>query len=71
MTPHDLLQFFGSQSAIAKALGCAQPSVAEWFEAGKVPDGRQYQAEIATSGALRADKPALRCESPPDTSLAA
>jgi len=37
MTPQDLLQHFGSQSAIAKALGCKQQTVFEWFEKGQVP----------------------------------
>ena len=60
MTPQDLLQHFGSQSAIAKALGCKQQTVFEWFEKGQVPEGRQYQTELATGGALRATRPALR-----------
>lgn len=60
MTPQDLLVFFGSKSAIARALGCKPNSVSEWFDAGQVPDGRQYQAQIATNGALKADQPALR-----------
>ena len=41
-------------------LGCKQPSVAEWFEKGEVPEGRQYQLELATQGALKAEKPAKR-----------
>ena len=60
MTPQDLLKHFGTQTAIAKALGCSQPSVCEWFETGRIPEGRQYQIELATSGALRASRPALR-----------
>jgi DNA-binding transcriptional regulator YdaS (Cro superfamily) len=60
MTPQDLLSHFKTQSAIAKALGCAQSSVSEWFDAGRIPEGRQYQIELATDGALRASRPALR-----------
>jgi hypothetical protein len=60
MTPQDLLEFFKTQTEIAKALGCAQSSVAEWFENGKVPMGRQYQAELATGGQLRASRAADR-----------
>lgn len=60
MTPQDLLDFFKSQTEIAKALGCAQSSVAEWFENGRIPEGRQYQAELATGGMLRASRPADR-----------
>jgi len=60
MTPQDVLAHFRTQAEIARVLGCAQSSVAEWFDAGKVPDGRQYQLELATRGALRADRPANR-----------
>lgn len=61
MTAQELLEYFGSKTAIARALGCSPASVAEWFdpEIG-VPEGRQYQAQIATMGMLRADTPALR-----------
>jgi hypothetical protein len=60
MTPNDLITLFKTQTEIAKALGCAQSSVAEWFETGRVPEGRQYQIELLTGGALRASKPADR-----------
>lgn len=60
MAPQDLLDHFGTQSEIARVLGCAQPSVFEWFEKGQIPEGRQYQIELATNGALRASKPANR-----------
>jgi predicted XRE-type DNA-binding protein len=60
MTPQEVLAHFGSQAEIARVLGCKQPSVAEWFEKGEVPEGRQYQLQIATDGVLQADKPANR-----------
>ena len=60
MTPHDLLAFFGSLTGVARALGCKPQTVHEWVESGKVPEGRQYQAQIATHDQLKADKPALR-----------
>lgn len=41
-------------------LGCKQPSIAEWFDKGEVPEGRQYQLELATGGVLKANKPANR-----------
>jgi len=63
MTPQQVLKYFGTQAEIARVLGCKQPSVAEWFlPDGKVPEGRQYQLEIATGGALKAEKPANRVE---------
>ena len=61
MTPQDLLNYFGTKSAIAHALGVSPASVAEWFYPGiGVPEGRQYQAQLATKGKLKADLPALR-----------
>ena len=63
MTANDLIEFFGTQTAAARALGCAPSSFNEWLTIGYVPDGRQYQAQIATKGKLKADKPALRTSS--------
>lgn len=60
MTPKDLLDHFGTLTSIARALGCKPQTVSEWIESGRVPEGRQYQAELATKGALRASKPAMR-----------
>ena len=60
MTPQELIDYFGSQSAAAAALGITQPSVWDWLQAGEIPESRQYQIQLATDGALRADKPALR-----------
>ncbi|WP_082525000.1 Cro/CI family transcriptional regulator [Pseudorhodoferax sp. Leaf274] len=60
MKPSALLAYFGSQAAIARTLGCSQPSVNEWFEKDSVPEGRQYQAQLATNGELVADRPADR-----------
>lgn len=54
------MDHFGTQAEIARVLGCKQPSVAEWFDKGEVPEGRQYQLELATAGKLKADKPANR-----------
>lgn len=60
MSPQELITHFSTQAAAAKALGCAQSTVAEWCSDGAIPEGRQYQIELATAGALVADKPALR-----------
>lgn len=60
MTPQQVLDHFGTQAEIARVLGCKQPSVAEWFDKDEVPEGRQYQLELATGGALKAAKPANR-----------
>ena len=60
MTPNDLLTIWPTQAEIARVLGVKPPSVAEWFENGAIPEGRQYQAQIASGGKLQADKPAMR-----------
>lgn len=62
MSPHELIGYFRTQVAAAKALGCAQSTVAEWCTQGDIPEVRQYQIELATSGKLKADKPALRTD---------
>jgi len=58
--PADLIEFFGSQAAAARALGRTQSTFAGWVKQGCIPDGAQYQAELATKGKLKADAPALR-----------
>ena len=55
MTYDELIAHYGTQLAAAKALGLKQPSVANW-KAG-IPIGRQAQYELATNGALKADRP--------------
>jgi DNA-binding transcriptional regulator YdaS (Cro superfamily) len=60
MTPDQALQHFGSQTKLARALGLAQSTVAEWFANGVIPEARQYQVQLASCGALLADQPALR-----------
>jgi transcriptional repressor of cell division inhibition gene dicB len=53
MRTKDVIAHFGSQAAVARALGIAQPSVATWPE--EPPPLRQLQLERLTSGKLRAD----------------
>ena len=60
MNPKQLVDHFGTQVAAAKALGVKQPSIAQWMSDGEIPIIRQYQIEMATNGALRADLPANR-----------
>lgn len=60
MTPKQALRHFGTQAEIARVLGVKPPSVSEWFDLGALPEGRQYQLELASNGALRADLPANR-----------
>lgn len=62
MTPQQAIAHFESLPKLAKALGVAPASVYDWLNAGSIPETRQYQIELATGGALKADKPALRVE---------
>ena len=58
MTYDQAIQYFGSMSALARAMGVSVPSVCDWRDG--IPEVRQYQIELATGGKLVADKPALR-----------
>jgi transcriptional repressor of cell division inhibition gene dicB len=53
MRTKDVINHFGSQAAVARALGIAQPSVANWPD--EPPPLRQLQIERLTAGRLRAD----------------
>lgn len=52
MLKKDVIEFFGSQAAVAAALGIKPPSVADWDET--VPPLRQIQLERLTGGKLKA-----------------
>jgi hypothetical protein len=53
MKKEDVIKYFGTQTAAAKALGCSQSRISEW---GKYPPiGRQYQIELLTQGKLKAE----------------
>lgn len=49
------IRYFGTAAELARRLGISRQSVHDWQ--GKVPEGRQYQLEILTNGALRAKRP--------------
>lgn len=53
MRTRDVIEHFGSQAAVAHALGIKPPSVAGWGD--RVPDLRQLQIERITNGKLRAE----------------
>lgn len=63
MTPKQAINFFHGASRLARALGVSPQSVSDWDDAGVMPEGRQYQCELATGGRLKADLPALRMSS--------
>lgn len=53
MRRKEAIHFYGSQSALARALGIAQASVAGWGE--YPPDARQLQIQRLTNGTLKAE----------------
>lgn len=59
MRARELVDHFGGLTAAAKAMGVKPPSVSEWLDKDEVPLGRQCQAEIITSGKLKADRSQL------------
>jgi hypothetical protein len=52
MNKADVIAHYGSQVAVAQALGIKQPSVANWSD--PLPELRQLQIEALTGGALKA-----------------
>ena len=48
-----IAHFGGTQTKLAAALGVAQPTVSCW--GGAIPPQYQYQIEVITGGALKAD----------------
>jgi DNA-binding transcriptional regulator YiaG len=55
MNMQDLRRHFGTQAAVARALGTSDQVVSAWASAGRIPIGRQYEIQILTAGKLRAD----------------
>lgn len=48
-----LLKAFGSQKAIADALGISESAVSQWFRAGKVPTIRALEIVRITKGKIK------------------
>ncbi len=53
MTKEEAIKYYGSQSAVAEAIGIVQVSVCKWGE--YPPELRQIQLERATKGKLKAE----------------
>ncbi|WP_429052896.1 Cro/CI family transcriptional regulator [Aeromonas rivipollensis] len=53
MLKHDAITYFGGITATAKALGISHVAVSKWGDT--IPQGRAYQIEVVTGGALKAD----------------
>lgn len=52
MKTSDAVRYFGTQAALAKALGIKRQSINDWGDT--VPLARQYQIERMTRGKLKA-----------------
>lgn len=53
MNKSDVLSYFSGVAATAKALGISHVAVSKWGDT--IPQGRAYQIEVLTGGALKAD----------------
>lgn len=56
MTTDQVIEFFGSKAAIAKALGCSPAAVTMWGD--EPPRSRQWQIQVLTKGKLKVSPPA-------------
>lgn len=54
MTTAEAINHFKTTVALARALGVTPSAISQWGE--RPPLGRQYQIEVRTGGALRADR---------------
>ena len=59
MTHDDLIQFYGSQSEVAKAANISSASVSQWKTDG-VPEVRQLEFHKLTGGKCKADPQVIR-----------
>ncbi len=53
MKKADAISYFNSAAALAKALKISEAAISQWGQ--NVPQGRAYQIEVLTGGALKAD----------------
>lgn len=58
MSPQEAIEYFGTQNALAAALGVTQPTISGWKTTGQIPVPRQFQLEVVTEGKLKAERPA-------------
>lgn len=52
MTKHDAIQYFGTQRALAAAIGRTEGAVSQWSQ---VPRGVQFELHVRTGGKLSVD----------------
>lgn len=54
MKTQDAIKHFGGRQQLADALGITRPATYEWGDT--VPELRQYQIEVLSGGAMRAER---------------
>jgi DNA-binding transcriptional regulator YdaS (Cro superfamily) len=55
MKPETAIQWAGTQAELAKRLGISPSAVSQWVADGIVPEGRAYQIQVISAGAVRVD----------------
>lgn len=55
MRTEEAISHFGTAAELARQLGISRQSVHDWGD--YVPEGRAYQIEVLTNGALKAPRP--------------
>jgi len=56
MDINQAIRHYGSQSKLAQALGLDRQVIHQWKRKGEIPEPRQYQIQVVSGNALKADK---------------
>jgi DNA-binding transcriptional regulator YdaS (Cro superfamily) len=59
MDINKVIKHFGSQVALAEAIGTTQPTISNWKTRGKIPALQQLRIQEATVGKIKADRKIL------------
>jgi DNA-binding transcriptional regulator YdaS (Cro superfamily) len=59
MDINKVIKHFGSQVALAQAIGTTQPTISNWKTRKKIPALQQLRIEQVTGGKLKADRKIL------------
>lgn len=60
MKIEQVIKHFGSQCAVAEALGVQQPTISNWKSRGSIPHLQQLRIEHVTKGKLKASPEILK-----------
>jgi len=55
MTVDEVLEYYGSKRKAADAVDVTYEAFRQWYLAGVIPRGRQFEYEVITDGELVAD----------------